>query len=150
METLKQKINRYFGQENESLIGSMLLWGFTNEEFNWNINTKIDNMSYLERMKEGQQRTIEYAEKQIETAKATLEKLEHIVHPTNKELYQSLSSWDIVNIGKCFKITVPKNVLLSPEQEDIVRQYVRVTHDQRDEYGGAASIDVEVDRVKVI
>ena len=32
METLKEKIKRYFGDEDESLIGSMLLWGFSDEE----------------------------------------------------------------------------------------------------------------------
>ena len=32
MENLKEKINRFFGKENETLIGRMLLWGFSNEE----------------------------------------------------------------------------------------------------------------------
>ena len=120
-------------------------------DYNWNINTKIDNMSYLERMKDGQKRVIEHAQSQIDRATETLEKLEHIGHPTNKELYKSMASWEIVNIGNCFKITVPQNVLISPEQEEVVKNYVRlINNDRRDDYGGASKLTVEVDRVKII
>jgi hypothetical protein len=107
---------------------------------------KNKDMSYLERMKEGQRRVIEHAQSQIDEAQMALEKLEYMVHPTNSELYQSMSRWDIVNVGRCSKIIVPQNILISPEQVEILCTYVRDTGYDEKEYGFGTSLEVEVDR----
>ena len=43
MKNIEKKLLTYFGKENQSLIGSMMLYGFTNDEFNEATNLNLIN-----------------------------------------------------------------------------------------------------------
>ena len=118
-------------------------------EFNWNTNTKINNMSYLERMKEGQERDIKHYTRLIEEAKEKLAAIKVAVNPSNKELYAIMYNWERTNIGSTYSVTVPEGILLSPDQEEILKRYIYDIHGSRGEYGSTNNVTVEINMGRI-
>lgn len=123
-------------------------FGLDNTEYNWNTNiTKIDTMSYLDRLKQNLENDIQHHERKIEYVKENLEKLESMEHLTNDKLYQFMQSFEIIKLGGVIAITVPDNYLISSDQEEILKRYVLDTN-KKDEYS-SSNLVVEILRTRI-
>lgn len=131
-------------------LGELQLQGHLDENYVWNENNKlkIEQMNYLEERKASVKREIEHGKARLKVFQEDLEKLEYLIHPTNDELYGLMQTWDILNIGDVYAMTIPDGYLISNEQENIVKDYIKNIKGRNPHYG-LSEIKIEIVRVNI-